>query len=457
MKLIPDLFIGFPCEETQPPVGTKLAGVFESAGRIIDIVADVASATAGLDLTEAGWTRRGDEWTNQKNILVIQVEQSELQILALQRARDRSMLDLNLQRRQASESREVLDFLRDKFTSQDLYLFLQKETAALHYRMYELALNTARQAERAFNFERGHTNRRFLPEEGWSHLQEGLMAGERLEFATRRMDIAYINENVREHEIPKDFSLRVDLPLAYLQLRLTGQCEIELPEWRYDDNHPGMFMRRIRNVSLSIRSVVGPYTGIHCRLTLLSSMTRIHPWLRPHAAGCCSERDCHCHCGDGYAEQPNDSRVVRLNAARESIVTYSGQNDTGSFEPNPPDERYLRFEFQGAVSRWRIELPPENNQFDLDRMSEVVLRVNYTARDGGEPLRRAAQRHADCHVPGDGWCLFDVLHDFPDAWEMFRLSRHQDRHDDRRHERLTIPLVRDLFPFRASIRSVSPA
>ena len=151
MKLIPDLlFVGFPCEESWVPLGTKLAGVFESAGTIIDIIADVESGTAGFDLTEASWDRRRAEWQNQENVLLVSIEQSEMQILAAQRQRAQHLLGLNLQRRQREQASEVLDFLRDKFTAHDLFLFLQKETADLHFRMYEPALRAARQAEHAF-------------------------------------------------------------------------------------------------------------------------------------------------------------------------------------------------------------------------------------------------------------------------------------------------------------------
>jgi Tc toxin complex TcA C-terminal TcB-binding domain len=104
--------------------------------------------------------------------------------------------------------------------------------------MYELALQTGRQAERAFNVERGHTTRRFIPEETWNDLHEGLMAGERLELALRRMDQAYRDENIREYELTKHISLRLHFPMAYLRLRATGSCEIELPEWMFDLDYP---------------------------------------------------------------------------------------------------------------------------------------------------------------------------------------------------------------------------
>ena len=43
--------------------------------------------------------------------------------------------------------------------------------------------------------------------------------------------------------------------------------------------------------------------------------------------------------------------------AVQSIATSHAQNDSGLFELNFRDERYLPFEGAGAVSEWRIELP----------------------------------------------------------------------------------------------------
>ena len=82
--------------------------------------------------------------------------------------------------------------------------------------------------------------------------------------------------------------------------------------------------------------------------------------------------------------------AVRQYAAREAIATSSGKNDTGLFELNFNDERYLPFEYLGAVSHWKVELPRENNYFDLDTVSDLILRLNYTGREGGNVLRRAA-------------------------------------------------------------------
>jgi hypothetical protein len=173
------------------------------------------------------------------------------------------------------QSKEVQDFLREKFTAHDLYLYLQKETVALHCKTYELALDAARQAQFAFNVARGHAKRRFVPECNWDSLHEGLLAGERLSAALRQMEKAYLDENAREYELTKQISLRMHFPAEFLQLRAAGRCEIEIPEWMFDLDFSGQYMRRIKSVSLTIPCVTGPYTGVHCRLTLLGSVTRV--------------------------------------------------------------------------------------------------------------------------------------------------------------------------------------
>ncbi len=440
MDVVPDVFVGTE-DVTQLPVGTKLAGMFKTIARITNTLADIASTTASLDLTEAGWDRRLQEWVHQVEVLDIQIEQTELQILGAERRRDQALRELNIQRRTLEQATETLDLLRDKFTNHAVYLFLQKHTADLYRLVYELALNEARQAELAFNFERGHTTRKFIGCENWDNLHEGLLAGERLELDLARMEKEYLDHNCREYELTKHISLRLSFPMDFLQLKTTGHCEIEIPEWMFDLDYPGHYMRRIRNVSLTIPCVAGPYNEVHCRLTLLRSGTRIDPLLKIPAARCC---DC-CQSRNGYPICPHDPRWVTENGALEAIATSSGQNDAGLFEVNFRDERYLPFEFHGAVSRWRIELPRENNFFDMDSLSDVVVHLNYTAREGGENLRRAAREAAECDLPGNGWCLFDLRHDFADSWELFHQRREKNHDENKRH--LDMRFRRSMFPF----------
>ncbi len=458
MNLIPDPTVGVAGIASTPvsilglPLGSKLATAFSTSARILFTVADITGTSAGLSLTEAGWDRRLQDWVEQVTVIDIEIDQIERQILGSERRRDVALRQLNNLQQQQEQAAEVQNFLRDKFTSHALYLFLQQETAALHYQMYEVALCWARQAQRAFNLERGHTTRKFLSEHTWDNLHEGLLAGSRLHLSLRQMEKSYLDQNLREYELTKHISLRLHFPLAFLHLKTTGCCEIEIPEWMFDMDYPGQFMRRIKNVSVTIPCVAGPYTGVHCRLTLLSSLTRIDPSLLDVERCCHDDEKCcpDCKPGNGYKVILDDPRIVRQYAATEAVATSSGVNDNGMFELNFRDERYLPFEYAGAVSRMRVELPPGNNQFDLETVSDFVLHLNYMAREGGDVLRRAACEAAQCCLPGEGLRFFDVQQDFADVWQRF-----QGKSVAQKEPRiLRFRLSRSMFPFLTGHRGV---
>ena len=459
MNLIPDNTTGVagiastPVSVFQMPIGTKLAHAFAAAARILYTVADITGTQASLSLTEGGWDRREADWIFQVTVLDIEIQQIERQILGAERKRDSALRQLNNLVQQKQQAAELQDFLRDKFTNHALYLFLQQEMAALHHQMFEIAWCWARQAQRAFQLERELTTETYLPPKIWDGLHEGLLTGERLSTSLRAMEKAYFDQNRREHELVTRLSLRVDFPLAFLQLKATGVCEIEIPEWRLDREYPGHYLRRIKSVSLTIPSVVGPYTGVHCKLTLLSSSTRIDPTLLD-IEDCCPQ-ECTCGCCDRrrYEATKEDPRIVKRYGAMEGIATSTGQNDTGLFELNFRDERYLPFEYAGAVSRWRIELPIETNAFDIDTVSDLIFQLSYTAREGGEMLRRASWAAASCLLPGAGLRFFDWRQDFADTWHRFKaIVPVSDPPDFIRA--LTLRMSRSMFPFLPGQRPV---
>ncbi len=240
--------------------------------------------------------------------------------------------------------------------------------------------------------------------------------------------MAYLDQNKREFELTKNFSLLMIDPLELIKLRETGRCEFELPERLFEFDYPGHYMRRIRSVSLTIPCVTGPYTNINCTLTLLSSRIRVknNP-ARPFV-------------WDGG----DDDRFVTNFSAMQSISTSHAQNDSGLFELNFRDERYLPFEGAGAISRWRIEMPKECNAFDFKTLSDVVLQLRYTAKDGGEALRTAAKEEIVDATPRDGVRLFSARHEFPTEWHRF-LNPEVAANE----QRLEFSLTREHFPFMA--------
>ncbi len=127
-----------------------------------------------------------------------------------------------------------------------------------------------------------------------------------------------------------------------------------------------------------------------------------------------------------YERKPDgdDTRFRDDFGSLQSIVISSAQNDSGLFEPNLRDERYLPFEGAGAVSEWRLELPDEFRQFDYDSISDVILHLRYTAREGGAVLRTGAiasvkKLIGDANAVGSVR-LFSVRHEFPSEWARFK-------------------------------------
>ncbi len=199
------------------------------------------------------------------------------------------------------------------------------------------------------------------------------------------MEVAYLDQNRREYELTKLVSLRQLDPAALIQLRATGKCLVQVPETVFDLDHPGQYRRRLKAVSLSVPCVAGPYTSVSCKLSLVSNRYRSNTDLR-QGVGTNREK---------YQEQPgNDDRFTYNVGTIESIATSTGQSDSGLFELNFRDERYLPFEGLGAVGTWQLELPAAFRQFDYDSISDVVLHLRYTARDGGSGFRALVEAGA---------------------------------------------------------------
>jgi Tc toxin complex TcA C-terminal TcB-binding domain len=230
-----------------------------------------------------------------------------------------------------------------------------------------------------------------------------------LHFDVKRMEMAYHDLNRREYELTKHVSLLQVAPLALLQLRATGSCTVSLSEELFDMDGPGHYFRRIKSVAVSIPCVTGPYTGVNCTLTLLNSSIRTSSQLSD----------------GGYPRSgPDDPRFSDYYGSIQAIVTSSGQADSGLFETNLHDERYLPFELSGAVSQWRLDLPSDVRQFDFDTIADVVLHVRYTAREGGDLLKGNAVKNLQTLINNAQTVgsvrLFSVRHEFPSEWAKFR-------------------------------------
>ena len=227
-------------------------------------------------------------------------------------------------------------------------------------------------------------------------------------------------------------SLRQLDPLALLSLKATGACEFVIPEYLFDLDGPGHYFRRIKAVSLSLPCVVGPYASVNCTASLISSSVRTSPQL-----------------SGGYARDGEDAQQFTDHFGTiQSVVTSSASNDSGLFDTNLRDERYLPFEGSGAVGRWRLELPADFRQFDYATLSDVLLHVRYTAREGGAQLRAAAVDNLAAALAAVNEAapalLISLRSDYPGEWHRFVGG-----------DALSITLGRNRFPYIAQGRTIA--
>ncbi len=430
---VPDVSAGVI--ELKKPLLTATVGrgnviaAFQARSREKNFEASVHSFNANKSSIEAVWKRRTDEWKLQEKLAAGELAQIDKQIAAAGIRVAIAEKELHNTARQIEQSQEIDEFMRRKFTNADLYGWRAGELSTIYFQCYQMTYDLARQAERSYRFELGLTKSNFVTFGSWESQRKGLMSGERLHFQLRQMERAYLDANRRELELTKHHSIVQNDPQALIELKARGQCEFELPEALFDMDYPGHYMRRIKTVSVTIPTVIGPHASVNCTLTLLRDKTRVKSIAL-----------------DQYAERDGeeDDRFVTNWVRPQAIATSGGQNDSGVFELAFRDERYLPFEGAGiAGSRWRLEMDPDCNAFDLKTLPDVVLHVRYTARDGGAPLKRAAKAAVAEAVGAEATRpqarLFSLKHEFPTEWH--QLTRATAAAS------CALPLVQERFPF----------
>jgi hypothetical protein len=198
-----------------------------------------------------------------------------------------------------------------------------------------------------------------------------------------KMKNAYLLSNERELEIRKTVSLRrlkakdeigpsinkswEDTPMTDSTMKIdgiksdltnTGSCEFELTQALFDKDYPGHRLRRIKSISISLPAILGPYEDIRATLTQTASEV-VMP-------------------GTGNS-------VMKGLRANQQIALSTGVDDNGLFTLNFQDERYLPFEYTGAISKWKLTFPNHTEQKAmLESLTDVIVHVLYTARvEGG--------------------------------------------------------------------------
>ncbi|MFI9117010.1 Tc toxin subunit A-related protein [Streptomyces venezuelae] len=411
LSLIPELKIGAPTSVGATFGGNNLSDAMIGMAHGIIGYLSADASQAQQSATVGGYDHRLEEWRFQKKQAGKEAKQFAAQIKTAKSHRSAAQKEVDSHVRLMTNSHDADVLLRGKYTNQELYDWMAGQLGTSYFQAYQLAYDVAKRAERALRHELGTEETDFVSFGHWDSLHKGLLAGERLLTDLHRMDAAYYEANARELELTKRISLAQLDPGALRSLKETGRAYVSLPEALFDLDTPGHYMRRLKQVSFTVPCVAGPYTGVNLTATLLKSSVRLVSRLN----------------GGKHGRQPGDIRFRDHVGPVQSVVTSTGQDDSGLFDGTLRDERFLPFEGAGAIGEWQLSLPDSFRQFDYETISDVVMQFRYTARDGGATLAAAAV--AELHKALGSWLHtgggtglyrhFSARREFPDQWSRF--------------------------------------
>jgi hypothetical protein len=389
--------------------GDSFGKVAEKAVQTLSAIATGLEKSSALSSTLAAYQRRADDWQLQAALASKELEQLGKQLASANLRQAIAQKELDNHDLQIANAKEVDEFMRSKYTNQELYEWMVGEVSQSYFQSYQLAFDVAKQAERCFCHEVGVEDSSYIQFGYWDSLKNGLQSGERLQLDLRRLEAAYLAQNGREFECTKHVSLALLSPERLLALKDQGFCTLDLPEELFDLDYPGHYFRRIKSVSISIPCVAGPQTVVSCTLRLSKNALRVNTDLAP---------------GYPRVTDGDDLRFRESHVRAKAIATSSGVNDAGLFEFNYLDQRYFPFEGAGVISSWQIELTRERElrQFDYSTIADIILHVRYTAREDAGEFRKGAVDHLLTEVlPGTVtdlplMRLFDLRHEFPTEW-----------------------------------------
>lgn len=388
--------------------GTMLSRAVKFAADTATTIAERLNYDAGIAAKIGSYARREQEWAQQSNTALAEIAQLHKQLRSAQLREAIAQTELANHVAQIAQLAEINLFLNEeskagskrKVTNKALYTWNKREVRNLYNKAYKLAYEVAVRAQTTLEHELGETLAASIVRPGHMSGKEGLLAGDKLLFELKQLENHYLKNNKRELEVVRHVSLAQLNPLQLLTLRTTGKCTFTIPEEWYDLEGPSHYFRRIQSVAVTIPCVTGPHTSINCSLTLTNSTIRKTANLD--------------------SPDNNPKQVGMVNA----IVASSAQQDPGISDPT--GDMWRPFELYGAASTWTLELPGQGadgiRTFDYDTISDVILTIRFTAREGGATLRKKTTEVLQDLIQGEhdepvgNMRLFSLRHEFPAQW-----------------------------------------
>ena len=356
--------------------GSRWGGIPKAIGSGIALAASATKITADNISQSEAWRRRRQEWEIQKNNAESEVKQIDAQLEALAVRRTATEMQREHLEIQQAQTQAQLEFLQRKFSNKALYSWLHGRLASIYYRFYDLTATRCMMAEAAFAWQTGETTRYIKPG-AWQSSNAGLMAGESLLLNLTEMEQAWLKWNHRTLKVTRTVSLakvykEYDTPVnlaekiaellkgggsgntpAATGLSMTADKELyaafNLKALKIAENYPARLgkTRRIKQISVTLPALTGPYQDVRAVLS---------------------------YGGD-----------VRLPDGCKAIAVSHGMNDSGQFQLDFSDGRWLPFEGIAVDNDSSLTLSFPGATTDKQKalllsLSDIIVHIRYTIR-----------------------------------------------------------------------------
>lgn len=256
--------------------GTKLAENLVSAAESYAARFAQRQLDAAKTKLQAELERRKKEWTLEDEVAdaeVVEVEKQEVvnEIKTQQVEKKHKNIENEILR-----SEQVYEVLSEKFTNNDLYVWLEKELGKVFKQYVNLLIDVAKMAERAYHFEidgKTEPDYNFIKSSYWDSFYKGLLAPERILLDLRRMEKAYLENDCHRTIISRPVLLTDDMKTSgeadpFVEYQILDLGSLVSESFVNNKN------RKITDVFVQVFSDSGipPYVCINAEIVLTSSL-----------------------------------------------------------------------------------------------------------------------------------------------------------------------------------------
>lgn len=380
-----------------------VAGAMYVGQSVAQGLATRAQSQMQINQLYASFARREQEWNFQKTLAEQDVRIGGQQIkIANDRLRitgqEREMAQLQNTHAQAS-----LDFLKNKFTSAELYEFMSGILEDVYQFFLMEATAVAKMAENQLAFERQIELPPFIRSDYWvfedgslasgvgeseSPDRRGITGSARLLKDLYELDQHGFMANTPRLKIIKNISLNQLDPVAMQELRDTGKFSFITTKAMFDRDYPGHYLRLIKGVNVSVIALTPPVEGIRATLTN-TGISRV-------ITG-----------GNIFQE-----RVIARQP--EEIILSNPNPDRGMIKMQAESEFLAPFEGSGVDTQWEFRMEKPANPFDFSTIADIIFTIEYEATSSTIYRQTVLNQLNNAEYPGS--LVLSFKNNLPDQW-----------------------------------------